>query len=340
MRSRWQQYCLRGCPHVGLTAAWRQAESTLWAGSRVFACVCRCPACRCGSADSWSPWVVFPRGPSPCWPACWCLRSRSSPPTRQLSPSSCPSCRLWYVTRSHKLKHKIQTCWGEATIYLSFLLFPVGDAAHQPPPHFDPVHHVRVIWGHASSGEPPQRHCLQLRPRADQRHGTTLTQTRSQVCSCTCCIKSGECNVSKLYYVIRGLWWWVGGLSELLVLFTPVFFFQLNQSFFCLFPPGESRIWGEPDRCGGGDVGHHHMGGSPLQPDWVPSLGGGQERHRGLITRHSGGASAVAVRRDMGGGVCCSDWILLFRLIKQDLKDDDTLKEGGEEERKKQLAVT
>lgn len=74
-------------------------------------------------------------------------------------------------------------------IYLSFLLFPVGDAAHQPPPHFDPVHHVRVIWGHASSGEPPQRHCLQLRPRADQRHGTTRTQTRSHMRFCTCCIK-------------------------------------------------------------------------------------------------------------------------------------------------------
>lgn len=59
----------------------------------------------------------------------------------------------------------------------------VGDAAHQPPPHFDPVHHVRVIWGHASSGEPPQRHCLQLRPRADQRHGTTHTQIWSRALS-------------------------------------------------------------------------------------------------------------------------------------------------------------
>lgn len=52
------------------------------------------------------------------------------------------------------------------------LLCPVGVAAHQPPPHFDPVHHVRVIWGHAAGGEPPQRHRLQLRPRADQGHGT------------------------------------------------------------------------------------------------------------------------------------------------------------------------
>ncbi|XP_044042758.1 solute carrier family 13 member 4 isoform X2 [Siniperca chuatsi] len=76
----------------------------------------------------------------------------------------------------------------------------VGDSAHQPPAHFDPVHHVCIIRGHAPSGEPPQRHRLQLRPREDQRHG-------------------------------------------------------------------ESRLRGEPDRRGGGDVGHHNVGGSPLQPD-------------------------------------------------------------------------
>lgn len=55
----------------------------------------------------------------------------------------------------------------------STLFYPVWNFAHQPPPHFDPVHHVCVIWGHASSREPPQRHRLQLRPRANQRYGTT-----------------------------------------------------------------------------------------------------------------------------------------------------------------------
>lgn len=70
------------------------------------------------------------------------------------------------------------------------LLCPVGDSAHQPPPHFDPFHHVRVIWGHASSGEPPQRHRLQLRPRADQGHGTTHKHTLTvPQSSCTCGIK-------------------------------------------------------------------------------------------------------------------------------------------------------
>lgn len=42
---------------------------------------------------------------------------------------------------------------------------------------------MRVIRGHASSGEPPQRHCLQLRPRADQRHGTTHKDTKSRALS-------------------------------------------------------------------------------------------------------------------------------------------------------------
>lgn len=60
-------------------------------------------------------------------------------------------------------------------------LLPVRDSADQPSPHFDPFHHVCVIRGHAPSGEPPQRHCLQLRPRADQRHGTyTHTHTYAQ----------------------------------------------------------------------------------------------------------------------------------------------------------------
>lgn len=63
--------------------------------------------------------------------------------------------------------------------FAHFHLPLVGDAANQPPPHSDPVHHVRVIRGHASSGEPPQRHCLQLRPRADQRHGTTHRHTHT-----------------------------------------------------------------------------------------------------------------------------------------------------------------
>lgn len=32
-----------------------------------------------------------------------------------------------------------------------------------------------VIWGHAARREPPQRHSVQLRTRADQRHGETQT---------------------------------------------------------------------------------------------------------------------------------------------------------------------
>lgn len=63
-------------------------------------------------------------------------------------------------------------------IYISSLC-PVRVVAHQPPPYFDPVHNVRVLWGYAASGEPPQRHCLQLRPRADQGHGTTNTHTHT-----------------------------------------------------------------------------------------------------------------------------------------------------------------
>lgn len=62
------------------------------------------------------------------------------------------------------------------------------------------------------------------------------------------------------------------------------FFYILPLIFSSPSPPGESGLRGEPDRCGGGDVGHHHVGGSPLQPVWVPSLGRGQERHRELIT--------------------------------------------------------
>lgn len=56
-------------------------------------------------------------------------------------------------------------------------------------------------------------------------------------------------------------------------------------------PPGEGRFRGEPDRRGSGHVGHHHVGGSSLQPDWVSGLGSGQERHRKLIT--TGGSEAA-----------------------------------------------
>lgn len=119
---------------------------------------------------------------------------------------------LFFTLRWFKAKHHVHVCSQRAFIFIQtmikvlgmhlfsqlFTICPtvspaalsslsptsipplVGDAAHQPPPHFDPVHHVRVIRGHASSGEPPQRHCLQLRPRADQRHGTTHTQIWSR----------------------------------------------------------------------------------------------------------------------------------------------------------------
>lgn len=84
---------------VDVVAVWGwKTDCTLHGSSRVtYPCVyCRCQACLCGSADSWSPWVVSLPGPWPCWPACWCRRSRSSPPTPQLSPSSCPSFQRWY----------------------------------------------------------------------------------------------------------------------------------------------------------------------------------------------------------------------------------------------------
>lgn len=59
---------------------------------------------------------------------------------------------------------------------------------------------------------------------------------------------------------------------------TFVFHFLISSS------SGESRLRSEPDRRGGGDVGHHHVGGSPLQPDRVSSLGTDQERHWEPIT--------------------------------------------------------
>lgn len=93
--------------HDGSSRA-RDWLKRLWVLTRGFflyvrVCACRCQACQCGSADSWSPWAVYLPGPSPCWPACWCRQSQSSPPTRQPSPSSCPSCQRWYDT--HSLTH-------------------------------------------------------------------------------------------------------------------------------------------------------------------------------------------------------------------------------------------
>lgn len=64
--------------------------------------------------------------------------------------------------------------WALLRVFSS-LHDPVGDPPHQPAPHSHPVHHVRVLRGHAPGGEPPQRHRLQLRPRQDQRHGTCRT---------------------------------------------------------------------------------------------------------------------------------------------------------------------
>lgn len=176
--------------------------------------------------------------------------------------------------------------------FAHFHLPLVGDAANQPPPHSDPVHHVRVIRGHASSGEPPQRHCLQLRPRADQRHGTTHRHTHTHKKTHTNCHmhclhlwhqRNRECQVSELNYIIGSL-----DFSTL-----PWKLSSVWPLTFSLSSPGESRVWGEPDRRGGGDVGHHHLGCSALQPDWVPSLGSGQERHRQLIT-----TDGTATRRD------------------------------------------
>lgn len=108
-------------------------------------------------------------------------------------------------------------------------LHPVWDAADQPPPHFDPIHHVCVIRGHASSGEPPQRHCLQLRPRADQRHGTTHTHTQSHMLFLHLQHqKAQEYNVSKLFYVIRGMRIFVLTLDDPKHQIL-IFNFQLNE---------------------------------------------------------------------------------------------------------------
>lgn len=140
----------------------------------------------------------------------------------------------------------------------------VGDAAHQPPPHFDPVHHVRVIRGHASSGEPPQRHCLQLRPRADQRHGTTNTQIWSRALSAPAVSNGSRVQSVKvdLYNQRSGVFFPLFLTLKSRIHLLIFIFWTPSLSF-----PGESRVRGEPDRCRCGDVGHHHLGGSSLQPD-------------------------------------------------------------------------
>lgn len=59
--------------------------------------------------------------------------------------------------------------------------------------------------------------------------------------------------------------WWDEGSSffvTLCCLYTHVHF-----KYITFLSPGESRLWGEPDRCCCGDVGHQHVGGSTLQPD-------------------------------------------------------------------------
>lgn len=58
--------------------------------------------------------------------------------------------------------------------------------------------------------------------------------------------------------------------------------------------PGKSRLRGQPHRRGRGHVGHHHLGGSTLQPVRVSSLGRDPERYRGLIT--SAGAKGRRTR--------------------------------------------
>lgn len=55
------------------------------------------------------------------------------------------------------------------TVCLLFLT--VRDAAHQPSAHTHPCHHVCVLRRHAACWKPAECHCVQLRTRADQRHG-------------------------------------------------------------------------------------------------------------------------------------------------------------------------
>ena len=142
------------------------------------ACVFRCQACQCGSADSWSPWAVSLPGLSPCWPACWSRRSQSLRPTPRLLLSSCLSYQHWCDTHTNTQANIVSAVVNIWIYSLCPTFFcPVRVVAYQPPPYSDPVHHVCVIWGYAASGEPPQRHRLQLRPRADKGHGTTNVHT-------------------------------------------------------------------------------------------------------------------------------------------------------------------
>ncbi|KAM9771844.1 solute carrier family 13 member 4 isoform 3-T3 [Syngnathus typhle] len=67
--------------------------------------------------------------------------------------------------------HRVRLQPGDAHRLPAYPLRTVRDLAHQPPAHFNPLHYVRVIRGHASCGESSQRHRLQLRTPADQRHG-------------------------------------------------------------------------------------------------------------------------------------------------------------------------
>lgn len=92
-------------------------------------CVFRCQACRCGSADSWSPWAVSLPGPSPCWPACWSRRSQSLRPTRRLLLSSCPSYQHWCGTHTHR-----------QILFTLLLIFIFSLSVQSESLHINPLH--------------------------------------------------------------------------------------------------------------------------------------------------------------------------------------------------------
>lgn len=119
----------------------------------------------------------------------------------------CPSQKLLkrFVTIVLTLDLSLSFLFFFFSLYLLPLLslLPVGDSADQPPPYFDPLHHVRVVRGHASSGEPPQRHRLQLRPREDQRHGKTHAQTHTRSHACPAPAASKGSWVQRVKVVLR-----------------------------------------------------------------------------------------------------------------------------------------